>query len=272
MHNFLPNKWRRDPQQQPEFDSQVPQISGYQLLAYDKLMDFYRNNQSMFDDYFSTMRTPSERKDFIKDVYSALHYTDPTSPPQHNNGLTLYRGLVAQNAQDIQNYTSSLVDGEVVFGKKAQLHGTGIYMTTNADVAMKYAMHGGEYGSIVQCETVGGMTLADGAQLTADKEAILKLMCSQNQDDPNVLMYSNFLNDNGVFASIIGYDGINIPEKDYVLVLNRGSIAVDEISYYREGQEISQDDLNYELQTADIEITEDMDEITEDVEMTDIIQ
>ena len=109
MHNFLPHKWRRDPQQQPELHSQVPQISGYQLLAYDKLMDFYRNNQSMFDDYFSTMRTPSERKDFIKDVYSALHYTDPTSPPQHNNGLTLYRGLVAQNAQDIQNYTSSYI-------------------------------------------------------------------------------------------------------------------------------------------------------------------
>lgn len=50
-----------------------------------------------------------------------------------------------------------------------------------------------------------------------------------------------------------------------MLVLNRGSIAVDEISYYREGQEISQDDLNYELQTADIEITED-------VAMTDIVQ
>ena len=78
-------------------------------------------------------------------------------------------------------------------------------------------------------------------------------------------LYSNFLNDNGVFASIIGYDGINIPEKDYVLVLNRGSIAVDEISYYREGQEISQDDLNYDLQAEDIEITED-------VEMSDIIQ
>ena len=90
-------------------------------------------------------------------------------------------------------------------------------------------------------------------------------MCSQNQDDPNVLMYSNFLNDNGVFASIFGYDGINIPEKDYELVLNRSGIAVDEISYYREGQEISQDDLNYDFQAEDIEITED-------VEMTDIVQ
>lgn len=64
MRNFLPNKWRRDPQQQSVFDSQAPQISGYQLLAYDKLMDFYRNNQEMFDNYFSIMRTPSERKDF----------------------------------------------------------------------------------------------------------------------------------------------------------------------------------------------------------------
>ena len=119
MRNFLPNKWRRDVQQQPEFDSGTSQISGYQLLAYDKLMDFYRNNQEMFDNYFSIMRTPSERKDFIKDVYSVLHYTDPTSFPQHNHGLTLYRGLVAQNAQDIQSYLTPKARGS---GREDQPH------------------------------------------------------------------------------------------------------------------------------------------------------
>ena len=264
MRNFLPFKWRRNAQQQ-ELDSSSQKVSPYQQEACDKLLDFYRNNQDVFDQYFSIMRTPSERKEFIKEVYGLLHYTDATSSTINaGHGMTLYRGLIAENPQDIQDYTNGLIDGEVVFGKKAQLHGTGIYMTTNENIAMKYAMNGGEYGSIVRCESVDGIKMADSAQLTADREAVLQLMCSQNQDDRNILMYSNFLNDNGVFASIIGYDAINIPEKDYVLVLNRGSIAVDGIAYYREGQEISQDDLNFELQVEDIEITED-------VEMADII-
>ena len=257
MRNFLSAKWRKNTTQ-PELDSQSQHLRGYQLLAYEKLMDFYRNNQEMFDQYFGIMRTPSERKAFIRDVYDVLNYTQPTSLPQYNtNGLILYRGLIAENAQDIQHYTSSLIDGEVVFGKKAQLHGTGIYMTTNENVAMKYAVNGDEYGSIVQCESAEGIKLADSAQLTVDKEAILEFMSSQNQDDRNILMYSNFLNDNGVFASVIGYDAINIPEKDYILVLNRGSIAVDGVSYYRDGQEISQDDLEFDIEQAqniDIEI------------------
>lgn len=260
MGNFLQEKWERirdHINKKKDEPAQQQNENIYHQKACDKIMEFYRSHQSEFEQYFSDMRSPSERKAFIKDVYGMLNYTNATSiPQQNNNGAFLYRGLSAKNAKDIQDYTKGFVDGEVVFGQKAQLHGTGLYMTTNESVAMKYAAYGGQYGSILRCETVDGMKIADSVQLTEDKEAILQLMSSQNQDDRNVLMFANFLDDNGVFAAVVGYDAIHVQEKEYMLVLNRSSIAVDGITYYRDGQECNLEDLEHDCQEIESEITD----------------
>lgn len=81
-------------------------------------------------------------------------------------------------------------------------------------------------------------------------------MSSQNQDDRNVLMFANFLDDNGVFAAVVGYDAIHVQEKEYMLVLNRSSIAVDGIAYYREGQECNLEDLEHDSKEIESEMTD----------------
>lgn len=264
MSNFLPARLRtmrkifeqEKLKRQQEAEIARANIDNPYQRACNQMVDFYRKYEDRFTEYFSEPREPSERKEFIKEIYGLLNYTAPTALPQHHQSdMTLYRGLSADDTQDIYQYTNDFSTGDVVFGKKAQLHGIGIYMTTNENVALKYATYGGPCGSILRCEPIENIKLANSEQLMADKEEVLKLMISQNQDDRGVLMYSNFLSDNGVFASIAGYDAINIPEKDYVLILNRGSIAVDDISYYKDGQQYTAEEFEEQFLQEEIEFT-----------------
>lgn len=265
MSNFLPARLRtmrklfekEKLKRQQEAEIARANIDNPYQRACNQMVDFYRANESRFKEYFSEYREPNERKAFIKEIYGMLNYTAETASPQYNpNNTFLYRGLSANDVQDIGQYTNDFSNGQVVFGKKAQLHGTGIYMTTNPDIAIKYATYGGPCGSIIQCETSDKIKMANSEQLLKDKEEVLKLMISQNKDDIGVLSYSNLLSDNGVFAAIAGYDAINIPEKDYVLILNRGSIAVDDISYYKDGQQYTVEEFEEQFLQEEIEFTQ----------------
>lgn len=229
------------------------ELTAYQL-ACDRMIDFYRENQGMFQEYLSEPRQPSERKAFIKDIYERLNYTANTTINQlSTQGAILYRGISAESEYDIQKYTQDFSTGEVVFGKKASLHGTGIYMTTNKQEALKYAKYHVDCGSIIQCLMTDDVKIANCEQLETDKEAVLSLMISQNQDNRDILRYTNLLEDNGVFAAIAGYDAINIPEKEYMLVLNRGALFVEDIRYHIHEQEYSQEEFENLMNSQEFE-------------------
>lgn len=251
----------------------VQEIDNTHQQACDVMITFYRANEDMFKSYFSEYREPDERKALIKEIYNRLNYTGNTTinKPRASD-VCLYRGIRAETEQDIQQYSKDFSTGEVVFGKKASLHGTGIYMATNEQVALKYATYNANYGAMIKCEMADDIKIANCDQLMKDKETVLALMIKQNADDRNILMYSNLLNDNGVFAAIVGYDAINIPEKEYMLVLNREKLFVDGIDYYRgielQRQEVaaintvSQVDLN---QTVDTAVTNTNEEFERDL-------
>ena len=247
MFNFFKKRYRQVTQPISDtIDNRLNQVM-------EKLRAFYQENESVFNSYFSIEHDQRDKKEFIRQIYGLLHYDQSTR--QHTvSNMTLYRGLRAETAQDIINYTEGFSNGPLVFGQKASLHGTGIYMSTELDTANKYAKYNSDFGSTIACQMSGQCKMIDESKLTEMKESVLGFM-RLSPPDENFVNYINLLEDNGVFAAITGYDAVNIPDKNYVLILNRGVLAVENVSYYI-SQEISDlhvfDDRSYDNNTIEI--------------------
>jgi hypothetical protein len=196
----------------------------------EKLRAFYQENESVFNSYFSIEHDQRDKKEFIRQIYGLLHYDQSTRQHTASN-ITLYRGLRAETAQDIINYTEGFSNGPLVFGQKASLHGTGIYMSTELDTANKYAKYNSDFGATITCQMSDQCKIIDESELTTIKDSVLRFM-RQDNPDVNMINYINLLEDSGVFAAVTGYDAINIPDKNYVLVLNREVLDIENISYY----------------------------------------
>lgn len=69
MGNFLQAQWERmrdHINKKKDEPAQQQNENIYHQKACDKIMEFYRSHQSEFEQYFSDIRSPSERKAFLK--------------------------------------------------------------------------------------------------------------------------------------------------------------------------------------------------------------
>lgn len=232
MQNPFKRFWQK--LQTQELNNAVAQeINNPNQELCDNLVDFYRQHQEMFQSYFDRDCDQRDKKEFIKEVYRELDYTGDTMREKPTtSSATLYRGIRADSETEIKQYAEGFSDGEIVFGKKASLHGTGIYMSINEETAKKYATYDSSYGAMIKCEMSGEAKVINDGDLMQIKNDTLSIM-RRNHQDPGVQQYAGFLElDNGAFAAIAGYDAINIPNKGYTLVLNRNKLFVEGIDYY----------------------------------------
>lgn len=252
MQNPFKKLWLK--QQVQEIDSLDNQeINNPNQELCDHMIDFYRQHQDMFKTYFEQDdKSQLSKKDFIKSIYNELDYTGPSmsEKPGPQDNITLHRGIRAESAEEIQQFAEGFSNGEVVYGKKASLHGTGIYMSTDESVAQKYATYDKGYGAVIKCSLPGEVRMIDDGDLAQLKNDVLATM--RQSSDPGVQQYAGFLDlDNGAFAAVAGYDAINIPDKGYVLALNREKLFVDGIDYYID-QELQRNGLSLTHETAEI--------------------
>ena len=165
----------------------------------ESLLDFYKQNQELFQGYFDGEHNQQTKKTLIRDVYDTIGYTKPTQTTKpEKSSLQLYRGLRADTGSDILKYTDDFVKGEVVFGKKASLHGTGIYMTTNPDIANKYAQYDNSFGSVLSCQVKNDINI-----IKQRCKLLYSLVCT--------IFISKILNDIALqFSQFIIVDNINV--------------------------------------------------------------
>ena len=231
----------------------------------ESLLDFYKQNQELFQGYFDGEHNQQTKKTLIRDVYDTIGYTKPTQTTKpEKSSLQLYRGLRADTGTDILKYTEDFVKGEVVFGKKASLHGTGIYMTTNPDIANKYAQYDNSFGSVLSCQVKNDINIVNDDKLRELQGDVVQYLRDEYSTDQGIQQFTTLLDDNGLFAALSGFDAIDVPNREFVLLLNRDMVFVDEVAYYM-AQEIN--DIVYTQETTEMSVDNNIETQTDDVEL-----
>ena len=196
---------------------------------------FYESNNDILSD-FSNIK---EKKEIIKKIYKKLNYDNPPQLVSNinqnkNKGLPIYRGISAESVEKLKEYIDEFINGEVFLGGRASIYGTGIYTICDEDskVASKYASDGdiNNIGVVIESKMDTTSKVIEYNMLEDIKKfSIENLSKMYNKKIDN---YLSLLEDSGLLASLLGYDAILVKEKNYVIILNRNKMIVDDITLY----------------------------------------
>ena len=110
-----------------------------------KVILFYDKYKDLIIEYSNT----AGKRNIIKKIYGILGYNDFPRLYSENNsniedGISVYRGISANSTDELKQYTYEYINGDVFYGGRASLYGTGIYTVTgdNSNVASDYASDG----------------------------------------------------------------------------------------------------------------------------------
>lgn len=137
----------------------------------------------------------------------------------------LYRGIAADTKEKAKQYAEEFMHGKMFAGKK-YVYGSGTYFSPDRDVAQMYNDQGvmlkailDKDAKIVNYEDIINEYSSTGAD-------VAKLQKGNNTE-----AWEDILSTVGEFASIKGYDAINMNGsfgQNHVIVLNRGKVVIEE--------------------------------------------
>lgn len=196
---------------------------------------------SMYGNIFVDFSNASEKRDIIKKVYEILHYNDipkllSTLGSNLENYIIIYRGISASDSEDLKKYVNQFIYGDVFYGGRASLYGTGIYtvICNDSNVAQKYASDGNanNNGIVIESRLDKECKIIQYRELEHMKDVIFDKMRKMYKKD--IEKFLAVLDDDGVLAAILGYDAIYVEEKGYVVVLNRTKMIVNDIDLFNQ--------------------------------------
>jgi hypothetical protein len=201
---------------------------------YNKITAFYKINEGLIFNYVKTKQTQKDKRELILEIYKNLGFTErPTlkSNLKNDNSLAknFYRGLTAPNVATLKQYINNTIKGEFRIGSNAQIYGKGIYTTLDHTAAIKYATNGdtSDCGIVLELKMKDDVKIAQYKEIEEIKEEFLKSI-KINKLSENEKIFFNLIEDTGLFSAIMGYDAVEIKEKDYLLILNRSKMIVDD--------------------------------------------
>lgn len=137
----------------------------------------------------------------------------------------IYRGIAADTKEKAKQYAEEFMHGKMFAGKK-YVYGSGTYFSPDRDVAQMYNDQGvmlkailDKDAKIVNYEDIINEYSSTGAD-------VAKLQKGNNTE-----AWEDILSTVGEFASIKGYDAINMNGsfgQNHVIVLNRGKVVIEE--------------------------------------------
>lgn len=211
------------------------ELSEYEKDIIRKVSLFFE----MYNDIFINFTTIKEKREIIKKIYNILNFDElaqlySNSNHDINEGLTIYRGISANSNEELKKYVNEFLYGEVFYGGRASIYGTGIYTVIGEDlnVASKYASDGGinNYGIVIESKIKKDSKIIQSSEIGKLRNFIfekIKKMYKQNLE-----VFLAILEDDGALASILGYDAIYVEEKKYIVILNRGKMIVNDIDLF----------------------------------------
>lgn len=191
----------------------------------------------MYNNIFINFSNATEKREIIKNLYKILKYDQlptlySTSNEQNIDSLKIYRGISANDIETLKTYINDFIKGNVFYGGRASIYGTGIYtiIDSNSDVAQKYASDGGtnNCGIVIESTIQPDTKIIKSAEIEPIRNIIFdKLKKIYKSGTENFLAV---LEDDGALASILGYDAILVSEKNYLVILNRAKMIVNDIN------------------------------------------
>lgn len=191
----------------------------------------------MYNNIFVNFSNATEKRKIIKNIYQILKYDQlptlySTLKGQNINSLKIYRGISANDIESLKTYISDFIEGNVFYGGRASIYGTGIYtiIDNDSEIAQKYASDGGTNN----CGIVIESTIQPDTKIIkyTEIEPIRNIIFDKFKKiyKSGAESFLAVLEDDGAFASILGYDAILVNEKKYLVILNRTKMIVNDIN------------------------------------------
>lgn len=196
---------------------------------------FYEANKDIFKDFENL----HEKREVIKRIYKILNYDrlpqlESTSKSEKNKGLPIYRGISAKNYDELKEYINQFLKGDIFYGGRASIYGTGIYTVVGEEssVAENYASDGdtNNIGIVIEIKMSSNSRIIDYNMIQGIRNFAFEQL--RKMYNKKVEKYISFLEDDGVLASLLGYDAIIVKEKRYIVVLNRTKMIINDIDAY----------------------------------------
>lgn len=191
----------------------------------------------MYNNIFVNFSNATEKREIIKKIYQILKYDQlptlySTLKEQNTDSLKIYRGISANDIESLKTYISDFVEGNVFYGGRASIYGTGIYtiIDNDSDIAQKYASDGGtnNCGIVIESTMQPDTKIIKNTEIEPIRNIIFdRLKKIYKSGTENFLAV---LEDDGALASILGYDAILVNEKNYLVILNRTKMIVNDIN------------------------------------------
>lgn len=192
---------------------------------------FYDINKDKLSQYSNQ----KEKRKIIKEIYKTLNFNIPPKLKSNYNSLDenykkIYRGISADSYDELEKYINEFLNGEAFYGGRASIYGTGIYTVIgdNSDVASKYASDGNtnNCGIVVESAIEDNTNIINYSKIDLIRVNIINRLKKIYGEEIN--NYIELLEDDGVLSAILGYDAIYVEEKEYLFVLNRNKMIVDD--------------------------------------------
>lgn len=185
---------------------------------------------------FKKISNINEKRETIKNIYRILNYDAlpqlySSTQLDDAGDISIYRGISANNEFELKEFVSEFINGEIFYGGRASIYGTGIYTVVgeNLNVASKYASDGGinNCGIVIESKLQKDSKIIKNSEITQIKSLVFDNMRKMYKQ--NIEEFLSILEDDGALSAILGYDGIYVEEKDYIVVLNRKKMIINDI-------------------------------------------
>lgn len=189
-----------------------------------QILYFYETTKDIINYNYDTM---SERNKKIMEIFEALNYNNPPSIEENTNDLrTVYRGISAPDEETLNKYIYQFLYGDNFFGGKASIYGTGIYTyTAKNENTESYATNGGlsSNGIILEIKIPNDENVVSYANLSKIQASLVPRL-TKIIDNPKFI---ELLENYGVLASILKYDAIYVEDKEYLVIMNRSKLIMN---------------------------------------------
>lgn len=196
---------------------------------------FYEINNNLFIEFNNS----TEKRKIIKNIYRVLDYDNIPQvyskiKEDMKDTISIYRGISANNNDELKEYVNEFVNGEVFYGGRASIYGTGIYTVIgdNLDVASKYASDGdtNNCGIVIESRLPKDCKIIKNIEIDEIRDFVFEKLRKMYKQD--IEKFLTILEDDGALAAVLGYDAIYVEEKNYMVVLNRKKMIINDIDLF----------------------------------------
>lgn len=189
-----------------------------------QILYFYEMTKDIINYDYNTM---SERNKKIIEIFDVLNYNNLPSIEENTNDLkTVYRGISAPDEETLNKYIYQFLYGDIFLGGRASIYGTGIYTcTTKNENTKSYATDGGlnSNGIILELKIPNDENVISYDKLIEIQASLMPRLIKMIDNTKFIELLENY----GVLASILKYDAIYVEDKEYLVIMNRSKIKMD---------------------------------------------